>query len=95
MTRQKKELIKKIDTMGMGLGLDMEIAVEKELSFGIGPLAGAFADREDEFWRMQDELSRLQHYSKVCPRPFSDEEVQGIFAKCSKPLAFGKDYLSK
>ena len=93
MTRQKKELIKKIDKMEMGL--EMEIAVEKEFSFGIGPPAGAFADREDKFWWMQDELSRLQHYSKVCPRPFSNEEVQGFFAKCSKPLAFGKDYLSK
>ena len=60
MTRQKKELIKKIDKMETEL--EMEIAVEKDLSFGIGPPAGAFADREDELWRMQDELARLQHY---------------------------------
>ena len=60
MTRQKKELIKKIDKMETEL--EMEIAVEKDLSFGIGPPAGAFADREDKLWRMQDELARLQHY---------------------------------
>ena len=60
MTRQKKELIKKIDKMETEL--EMEIAVEKELSLGMGPPADAFADREDEIWRMQDELARLQHY---------------------------------
>ena len=84
VTRQKKELIKKIDTMGMGL--DMEIAVEKEHSFCIGPPAGAFADREDEFWRMQDELSRLQHYSKVCPRPFLMRKCKEFSQNAPNPL---------
>ena len=50
MTRQKKELIKKIDKMDTEL--EMEISVEKDLSFGIGPLAGAFADREDKLGRL-------------------------------------------
>lgn len=50
VTRQKKELIKKIDKMETEL--EMEISVEKGLSFGIGPPTGAFADREDELWRM-------------------------------------------
>ena len=44
------------------LELEMEISVEKDLSFGIGPPAGAFTDRENKIWQMQDELARLQHY---------------------------------
>ena len=55
MTRQKKELIKKIDEM------EKEIAVDQELSHGMAP-AGAYEDMESEIWRMQDELARLQHY---------------------------------
>lgn len=80
MTRQKKELIKKIDKMETEL--EMEIAVEKDLSFGIGPPADAFAGREDELWRMQDELARLQHYEsyedKVYNPRFQQPAVEEI-----------------
>ena len=52
---KKKELIKKIDAM------EMEIAVDRELSHGMAP-ASAYESMEAEIWRMQDELARLQHY---------------------------------
>lgn len=55
MTRQKKELIKAIKE------IETEIEVDRELSHGMAP-AGAYDEMEEEIWRMQDELARLQHY---------------------------------
>ena len=58
MTRQKKEIIKKIDEM------ERWIAVDEELGCGFAP-AGAYDEMYKEIYRLQEELARLQHYASV------------------------------
>ncbi len=58
MTRQKKEIIKKIDEM------QTWIAVDEELGCGFAP-PNAYAGMEREIYRLQGELARLQHYASV------------------------------
>ncbi len=58
MTRQKKEIIKKIDEM------QTWIAVDEELGCGFAP-PDAYAEMEREIYWLQGELARLQHYASV------------------------------
>ena len=58
MTRQKKEIVKKIDEM------ERWIAVDEELGCGFAP-AGAYDGMYQEIYRLQEELARLQHYASV------------------------------
>lgn len=58
MTRQKKEILKKIDEMHDWIEMD------RELGCGFAP-AGAYDGMYDEIGRLQEELARLQHYSSV------------------------------
>ncbi len=58
MTRQKKEIIKKIDQMQEWIGVDME------LGCGFAP-AGAYDGMYREINRLEQELARLQHYASV------------------------------
>ena len=58
MTRQKKEIIKKIDEM------ERRIADDEELGCGFAP-AGAYDEMYREIDRLQEELARLQHYAGV------------------------------
>lgn len=58
MTRQKKELIKKIDEM------QTWIEVDTELGCGFAP-PNAYAGMEREIYRLQGELAQLQHYASV------------------------------
>lgn len=55
MTRQKKEIIKKMDA------IDNFIAADRELGCGFAP-AGAYKELEEEWWKLFEELSRLRHY---------------------------------
>ena len=58
MTRQKKELAKKIDWLyGM-------IEVDMELGCGMAP-AGAYDDTYKIIYGLQEELAHLSHYSTV------------------------------
>jgi len=58
MTRQKKEIIKKIDEM------QTWIAIDEELGCGFAP-PNAYAGMERKIYRLQEELARLQHYNSV------------------------------
>ncbi len=58
MTKQKKEIIKKIEE------IERFIAVDEELGCGFAP-AGFYEPLEKEILKLQEELSRLQHYSSV------------------------------
>lgn len=58
MTRQKKEIVKKIDEM------ERWIAVDEELGCGFAP-AGAYDGMYREIDRLRKELARLQHYASV------------------------------
>ncbi len=58
MTRQKKEIIRKIEEM------ERWIVADEELGCGFAP-AGAYAGMEREIYRLQEELARLQHYASV------------------------------
>jgi len=55
MTRQKKEIIKKIDE------IDEFIHVDEQLGCGFAP-AGFYDDLLDQQWDLYEELARLSHY---------------------------------
>ena len=55
MTRQKKELIRKIDE------IENFISVDTELGCGFAP-ADFYQPLEEEAYRLQTELAHLQHY---------------------------------
>ena len=58
MTRQKKEIIKKIDE------IERFIAADTELGCGFAP-AGFYAPLEEESGRLREELARLSHYGSA------------------------------
>ena len=55
MTRQKKEIIKKIDE------IDRFIQADMELGAGFAP-ADAYSELEEESGRLYEELAHLRHY---------------------------------
>ena len=58
MTRQKKEILKKISD------LQKWIAVDLELGCGFAP-ANAYDDMYEEIYRLEGELAHLQHYESA------------------------------
>lgn len=58
MTRQKKEIIKKIDEMERFIQADME------LGCGFAPV-GAYDGMYEEIYKLQEQLASLSHYSSV------------------------------
>ena len=58
MTRQKKEIIRKIDEM------EQWIEVDEEIGCGFAP-AGAYDETYQEIDRLREELAQLQHYASV------------------------------
>jgi len=57
MTRQKKEIIKKIDRIQTGIEMD-------EL-MGCGLPPAVYEAREQEIYGLLEQLARLQHYASV------------------------------
>ena len=55
MTRQKREIIKKIDE------IDEFITVDQQLGCGMAP-AGAYDGLYQQRWGLYEELAKLQHY---------------------------------
>ena len=65
MTRQKKEIIRKINE------IDREIQIDRELGCGYAPIG--FYDRlYDEIYKLQDELARLRGYENA----WSEQEAE-------------------
>ena len=58
MTRQKKEIIKKIDE------IERFIAADEELGCGFAP-AGFYEPLERQSWELQERLAELRHYASV------------------------------
>ena len=58
MTRQKKEIIKKIEE------IEIFIATDEELGCGFAP-AGAYDDLYKKIDGLQEQLAKLQHYGSV------------------------------
>ena len=58
MTRQKKEILKKIDRIGRF------IACDEELGCGFAP-AGFYDPLYEEIYRLQEQLAKLSHYESV------------------------------
>ena len=58
MTRQKKEVIRKIRE------IDKFIMVDSQLSCGFAP-AGAYDSMYEEIYRLQEQLAELSHYGSV------------------------------
>lgn len=58
MTRQKKEVIRKIRE------IDEFIMVDSQLGCGIAP-AGAYDSMYEEIYRLQEQLAELSHYGSV------------------------------
>lgn len=58
MTRQKKEIIKKIEE------IEIFIATDEELGCGFAP-AGAYDDLYKKIDELQEQLAKLQHYGSV------------------------------
>ncbi len=57
MTRQKKEIVKKIDRIQTGIEMD-------EL-MGCGLPPAVYEAREQEIYGLLEQLARLQHYASV------------------------------
>ena len=58
MTRQKKEIIRRINE------IEKFIAVDEALSCGFAP-AGFYDSLEEEAWDLQEQLAHLSHYSSA------------------------------
>lgn len=58
MTRQKKELIRKINE------LEEWIRVDEALGCGFAP-AGYYDELYDEIWQLTEELAHLSHYESA------------------------------
>ena len=58
MTRQKKEIIKKIDE------IHAFIEADSQLGCGFAP-ADFYAPLEEEAWELREELARLSHYGSA------------------------------
>ena len=58
MTRQKKEIIRKIDE------IERFIEVDMELGCGFAP-AGFYEPMEKEAWELREQLAGLSHYASV------------------------------
>ena len=68
LTRQKKELLKKIEQ------LEIWIAADEELGCGFAP-PGAYDDLYKEIYQLQEELAQLMHYESA-EEMFFDERGQ-------------------
>ena len=70
MTRQKKEIIRKIEE------IDRWIEVDMELGCGFAP-PDAYGKAEEEIYKLQEELARLSHYDSA-EDMFLDERRENL-----------------
>ena len=77
MTRQKKEIIKRIEE------LENEIAVDRELSFGCAP-SGAYDSIYERLNGLREQLAKLMHFCSYSD--MMDWEYVGDEADCDLPF---------
>ena len=103
-TRQKKELLKKIEEM------ETWIAIDEEMGCGFAP-PGAYDDMYKEIYQLQEKLAQLRHYKSVeemlydergqmsvmeilCQKgpaqPHKQRPPQGLNAKCQNRASHKK-----
>ena len=58
MTKQKRELLKRIEQM------EHSVEIDTQLGFGCAP-ANAFDRVYEEIYKLQEELAHLRHYASV------------------------------
>ncbi len=79
MTRQKKELIKKIDE------IERFIAVDTELGCGFAP-AGAYDALYEQIYELNRQLAELSHYNSVEEMLFDDRAYRGYMQDDAVPF---------
>ena len=71
MTRQKKEIIRKMDE------INKFIAVDTELGYGFAP-AGFYDELEEKLWNLGEELARLSHFGSYMEYLMDDRGLQAF-----------------
>ena len=71
MTRQKKEIIRRIDK------IEAFISADSALGAGFAP-ADFYRPLEEEAYRLQEELAHLSHYSTVEEMIYDTRGCEGI-----------------
>ena len=71
MTRQKKEILRKMNE------IDEFIMVDQELSCGFAP-ANAYESMEEQLWKLGEELARLSHFDSYMDYLMDDRGLQAF-----------------
>lgn len=71
MTRQKKEILRKMDE------INEFIAVDEQLGCGFAP-AGFYRDLEEKLWSLGEELARLCHFDSYMDYLMDDRGLQAF-----------------
>lgn len=79
MTRQKKELIKKIDE------IENFIAADTKLGCGFAP-AGAYDALYEQMYELNEQLAKLSHYNSVEEMMFDDRAYRGYMQDEAVPF---------
>lgn len=75
MTRQKKEIRRKMDE------IDEFIRVDEHLSCGCAP-SGAYDSMYDRIWELGEELARLSHFDSYMDYLLDSRGLQGCTEEC-------------
>ena len=79
MTRQKKEIIKRIDYLNMMVEVDMQ------LGCGFAP-AGAYEETEREVADLMEQLAQLSHYPNAMAMMYDDRGQTPYYADPEIPF---------
>lgn len=69
MTRQKREIMRKMEE------IENFIRVDEELGCGFAP-AGFYDELEEQIWNLGEELARLSHYDSYMDYLMDDRGLQ-------------------
>lgn len=69
MTRQKREIMRKMEE------IENFIRVDEELGCGFAP-AGFYDDLEEQIWNLGEELARLSHFDSYMDYLMDDRGLQ-------------------
>lgn len=71
MTRQKREIMRKMEE------IENFIRVDEELGCGFAP-AGFYDELEEQIWNLGEELARLSHYESYMDYLMDDRGLQAF-----------------